>query len=174
MSQQGVSFINQLYKIERSLKGENPDKILSIRQKQSLEIVDAFFVWVKKHRNSVPPKSLLGMAFSYAISQEKKLRVPFENGRLDIDNNRAERSIKPFVIGRKNWLFSQSMKGARASAVIYSIIETAKENNLRPFEYLKYLFEELPSLNKITDDILVPFLPWSQTLPDHIKINSSY
>lgn len=81
--------------------------------------------------------------------------------RLELSNNRAERSIKPFVIGRKNWLFSNSQKGARASSVIYSVIETAKENGLRPFEYLKYLFETLPNT---TIGAIASLLPWNDSV----------
>jgi hypothetical protein len=89
-----------------------------------------------------------------------------QDGRLEIDNNRSERSIKPFVIGRKNWLFANTQRGAKASAAIYSVIETAKENGLHPFQYLKYLFEQLPQLQDPRDpEALEPFLPWSTSLP---------
>jgi len=85
------------------------------------------------------------------------------DGRLEIDNNRSERSIKPFVIGRKGWLFCNTPRGARASAIVYSIVETAKENGLIPLEYLRYLFERLPNLG---DGNLDELLPWSTSLPD--------
>jgi hypothetical protein len=88
------------------------------------------------------------------------------DGRLEIDNNRAERSIKPFVIGRKNWLFSNTSKGAQASAIIYSIIETSKENGLNPYEYLKYIFEQLPNVDTKDTAILDSLLPWAATLPE--------
>lgn len=169
LSEQGLAYINQLYKIERSLKGKPLDDIHENRQEKSVPVVDAFFAWTKKHVNTVAPKSLLGQAMKYVINQEQKLRRPFGNAQLDIDNNRAERSIKPFVIGRKNWLFAQTFKGARASAVIYSVIETAKENNLKPFEYLTYLFEILPNINELTSESLKPLLPWSDQLPDKVK-----
>uniref|UniRef100_UPI00240A8DF6 transposase domain-containing protein n=1 Tax=Gracilibacillus dipsosauri TaxID=178340 RepID=UPI00240A8DF6 len=89
---------------------------------------------------------------------------------LGIDNNRAERSIKPFIIGRKNWLFSNTAKGAKSSAIIYSIVETAKENGLNPFQYLKYLFEELPNMNLTDKSNLDQFLPWSPTIPEKCRI----
>ncbi len=92
------------------------------------------------------------------------------DGRLEIDNNRSERSIKPFVIGRKNWLFSNTPKGANASATIYSIVETAKENGLNPFEYLTYLFERLPNINIKDQHALDTLLPWSANLPGHCKV----
>ena len=92
------------------------------------------------------------------------------DGRLEIDNNRSERSIKPFVIGRKNWLFSNTPKGAIASATIYSIVETAKENRLKPFEYLKYLFEQLPNLEIKDQNAVDTLLPWSALLPDYCRM----
>lgn len=84
---------------------------------------------------------------------------------MDLDNNRSERSIKPFVIGRKNWLFANTSRGADASATIYSIVETAKENGLNPFNYLQYLFERLPNLDTQDEKALDELLPWSATLP---------
>lgn len=83
---------------------------------------------------------------------------------MEIDNNRAERSIKPFVIGRKAWLFSNTAKGATSSAFIYSVVETAKENGLNPFHYLSYLFEKLPNIDITDKEQLAQLLPWSSTL----------
>lgn len=92
------------------------------------------------------------------------------DGNLEIDNNRAERSFRPFVIDRKNWCFSTSMKGAKSSAIIYSIVETAKENNLNPFQYLNYLLEQLSWIN-VDDPVAVKeLLPWSNTLPDDCRV----
>ena len=96
------------------------------------------------------PKSALGQAIKYCRNQWGRLEAFLEDGRLEIDDNRAERSIKLFVIERKNWIFSNTAKGAKSSTIIYSIVETAKENGLNPFNYLKYLFEELPNIN-LTD-----------------------
>ncbi len=96
----------------------------------------------------------------YCLNQWKKLTVFLEDGRLELDNSRSERSIKPFVIGRKNWLFANTPRGAKTSAIIYSIIETAKENSLNPFVYLTWLFEKLPQLNDLKDpkelDLFLP------------------
>lgn len=97
-----------------------------------------------------------------------------KDGRLELDNNRSERSIKPFVIGRKNWLFSNTRRGAKASATIYSVMETAKENGLHPFNYLKYLFEQLPQISRpLEADALESFMPWSQVLPADCRLNKS-
>ena len=95
------------------------------------------------------------------------------DGRLELDNNRSERSIKPFVIGRKNWLFANTPRGAKASATIYSVIETAKENGLHPFTYLKHLFEQLPQLPTLDVDSLEPFTPWSSSLPPDCRVSRS-
>jgi Uncharacterized protein conserved in bacteria len=109
---------------------------------------------------------MVGRAIFYSLNQWEKLTAFLEDGRLEIDNNRSERSIKPFVIGRKNWLFANTPRGAKASATIYSVIETAKENGLLPFQYLKYLFEHLPQLSdQQNPEALEPYLPWSTSLP---------
>ena len=114
-------------------------------------------------------KSLLGKAIHYLLSQRPYLENVYEDGHLELSNNRAERNIKPFVIGRKNWLFSATVKGAKASSVIYSVIETAKENGLKPFEYLKYLFEAMPNVENEKYESL---LPWSETLPGQCRVKS--
>jgi hypothetical protein len=110
---------------------------------------------------------LLGKAVNYLLEQRPYLENVFKDGRLELSNNRAERNIRPFVIGRKNWLFSATPKGAKASSVIYSIIRTAKINNLKPFEYLKYIFEVMPN---ISPDLYDSLLPWSETIPAHCKL----
>ena len=110
------------------------------------------------------PKSLFGLAVKYGLQQWPKLIRFLEDGRIELSNNRAERSIKPFVIGRKNWLFANTPKGARASAVIYSLVETAKENRLAPYAYLNHLFERLPNLEVRDAETLDQLLPWNVNL----------
>lgn len=128
--------------------------------------MEAFSVWLRQQRGRTLPKSKLGEAITYCLNQWDKLTAFLTDGRLEIDNNRSERSMKPFVIGRKNWLFANTPRGAKASATIYSVIETAKENGLNPFQYLKYLFEQLPQLPDPRDpQALDDFLPWSPKLP---------
>jgi len=99
-----------------------------------------------------------------------EVRGVFKDGRLEIDNNRSERSIKPFVIGRKNWLFSNTPRGARASAVIYNLVETAKEDGLNPYYYLHYLFEKLPSTDLTNTESIDSLLPWSKSLPINCRV----
>ena len=120
---------------------------------------------LKTQKSRVLPKSSFGQAINYCLGQWDKLTAFLQDGRLELDNNRSERSIKPFVIGRKNWLFANTPRGAKASAITYSIIETAKENGLNPFQYLIYLFEQLPNLDTRDKDALDQLLPWSASLP---------
>jgi len=117
-------------------------------------VLDAFSGWLHEQSAHVLPKSALEGAITYCLNQWSKLVAFLEDGHLEIDNNRSERSIKPFVIGRKNFLFSNTPRGARASAVTYSIMETAKENDLNPFLYLQYLFEQLPNIDTTEASVL--------------------
>lgn len=168
---EGLNFCNRLFAIERDIKDLTPNERYSVRLERSRPILDAFLVWLRTHRSRVLPKSTLGQAITYCLNQWGKLEAFMKDGRLELDNNRSERSIKPFVIGRKNWLFSNTQRGARASAMIYSIIETAKENELNPMKYLTYLFERLPQLIDPKDtDALDKLLPWSSELPQDLRI----
>ncbi len=109
----------------------------------------------------------------YCLKQWDKLTTFLLDGRLEISNNRGERAIKPFIIGRKNFLFSNTPKGAKASALIYSVVETAKANGLSPFHYLTYLFEQLPNIDTTNQSQLDDLLPWSEVLPQTCKGASS-
>ena len=158
---EGLTFCNRLFDIERELADATPEERYKVRLEKSVPVLNAFSTWLESQSPRVLPKSLLGQAIRYCQSQWGKLRNFLLDGRLEIHNNRSERSIKPFVIGRKGWLFCNTPRGARASAVVYSIVETAKENGLIPFEYLRYLFEKLPNLG---DGDLDELLPWSKSL----------
>lgn len=165
LAEEGLQYCNQLYTIERNIRHMVPEDRQVARQERSRPIVDAFYAWAQINKPKVTPKSLLGQALTYALNQKSKLLIFLEDGQLEIDNNRSERSIKPFVIGRKNWLFSATSKGAQSSALIYSLVETAKENQLHPFRYITFLFETLPNLNLEDADALDRCLPWSKDLP---------
>lgn len=141
------------------------------RIEHSLPIVEAFLAWLNYQTPRVLPKSAFGQAIAYCKNQWSKLTAFLEDGRLELDNNRAERSIKPFVIGRKNWIFSNTPKGAKASATIYSVVETAKENCLNPYSYLEYLFEMLPNIDLDNKSALDELMPWSQSLPSQCRSN---
>jgi transposase len=164
-ARKGEAFCNKLFAFEREYETLSAEKRYEKRLEESRPLAEAFFAWAE----SVPalPKSTLGGAICYAKTQKQWLMHVYLDGRLELSNNRAERSIKPFVMGRKNFLFCNTPKGAEASAIIYSMIETAKENGLNPFEYLKYLFETMPNA---TTGMIDSLLPWSETLPDCCRI----
>lgn len=167
----GLDYCNRLFAIEKTLENCSFEERYQQRLEQSKPILDEFFAWIEKmsdpqNAEGVLPNSTLGKAVTYARNQKEKLLQFLKDGRLELSNNRGERSIKPFVIGRRNWLFCNSQKGATASAVIYSIVESAKENELNPFQYLNYLLETLPTIAELTPDIVDSLLPWSEDLPN--------
>ena len=167
----GLAYCNQLFAIERELKEATPEERHKARAERSRPVLDAYYAWLRQQKSRTMPKSLIGQAITYSLNQWEKLTAFLKDGRLEIDNNRSERSMKPFVIGRKNWLFANTPRGAAASAAIYSVIETAKENGLHPFRYLMYLFEQLPQLENPQDSqALEPFMPWSSSLPDSCRL----
>jgi transposase len=162
----GRAYIDKLFRLEKEFAALPPDERYQQRIEKSKPLSDAFFAWAESVCLEVTPSSAIGKAVRYASQQRQYLENVFLDGRLELSNNRAERSIKPFVMGRKNWLFSNTPAGASASSVLYSMIETAKENGLIPFQYLKYLLERLPNGN-ISD--VEELLPWSDSLPDYCK-----
>jgi hypothetical protein len=135
--------IGKLYDIEKQIIDLNYDCIYQIRQKKSKPIIEELKKKLLHYKDQAPPTSILGKAINYPLNQWSKLIAYLEVGRIRIDNNDCERAIKPFVIGLKNWLFSKSQKGAEASSIIYSIIETCKANNVNTYNYLRYLFENI-------------------------------
>ena len=151
--------IQQLYAIEKRIRDKTPEEKHQIRQEKAVPLLNKFKAWLDKSSLQITPKSKMGDAIRYSLNQWHKLIRYTEDGSLSIDNNRAERAIKPFVIGRKNWLFSNTARGAQASAILYSIIETAKANGLITFDYLNRLFEELPK--RKTEDNISDLLPWN-------------
>ena len=130
------------------LKDKSVEERYQIRQRDSRPVMGKLKSWLDKHQPHVPPKAALGKVVTYAQNQWPYLERYLDNGLLDIDNNAAERGIKPFVIGRKNWLFAQSPRGATASAILYSLVETAKANGLEPYAWLRHVLTELPMLDK--------------------------
>ena len=165
----GLRHINRLFEIERTLRDASPEERRAARDGRARPVVDEFKCWLDSVASRVLPKSALGEAVTYCRNQWPKLVVFLEDGRLELDNNRAERSIKPFVIGRKNWLFANTPRGARTSAVIYSIVETAKENGLNPCAYLKYLLERLPGISRDNTDDLDSLLPWREPIQSALR-----
>jgi transposase len=148
-----MELINILYDIERQTKDNNlsREKIRELRNKDSIPILDNIKKLLVENVDKVLPKSKLGIALNYTLSEWNNLVCYISDGLIPIDNNLVENAIRPFVIGRKNWLFYDSQDGAKASAFFYSLIETAKANNLEPFSYLNYIFEELPKCDNELD-----------------------
>ncbi len=160
-----------MYEIENSLATLTPELRLRKRKKKIKPLVDEFFAWLKKLMTDgmVLPKGKTADGINYCLNHESKLRVFLQNGNVPMDNSVSERAIRPFTIGRKNWVLTNSVKGAEASAVIYSLVETAKLNNLNVYRYLEHLLTELPELADEKGNIdtarLDPLLPWSDQLP---------
>lgn len=171
LTEEGLAYCNRLFAIEQGLKDLSPEERYLARKKALQPIMEAFHAWLTKTRRQALPKAPLGRAVAYCLSQWSYLERVLLDGRLELSNNRAERGIKPFVIGRKNWLFSNTPRGAQASAIIYSMVETAKRNGLIPFHYLSYLFEQLPQIQGKDPALLEAFLPWSKTLPENCYCN---
>ena len=146
LADEALDYIKELYRIEKyARKNEMSfEQIQALRQEKAKPILDQFEIWLDTHYPLVPPKSLLGKAIQYALNQWDRLIVYVNEGFLKPDNNAAENAIRPFVLGRKNWMFSGAPKGAEASATFFTLIETAKANGLEPYAYLRYLFENLP------------------------------
>jgi transposase len=169
-AQKGLELCNELFRLEREYddKELKPAERYQERLERSKPVSDTIFEWAEAC--GALPKSLLGKAVNYLLGQRSYLERVFEEGQLELSNNRAERSIKPFVIGRKNWLFSATPRGAQASAMIYSIIETAKANGLKLFEYLKYFLESAPNTEAAKYDAL---LPWSESIPGNCKVRAN-
>ena len=156
---QALAWIQQLYRIEHDIKTQTVAEKRIARQQQSQPIIDKLKIWLDKSLPHVPPQTAIGKALHYLEHQWPRLIGYLENGAYPIDNNPAENAIRPFVIGRKNWLFSASQAGAKASANLYSLIETAKANGLEPHAYLKKVFTDLPNARTVEE--VEALLPWN-------------
>ncbi|NKF07108.1 IS66 family transposase [Clostridium gasigenes] len=174
----GFNYCEKLYKIEKDLREKYSDKEdyyekrYEIRIKESAPILEEFIDYVEREIKDALPRNPLGQALEYSKKLLPNMKTFLENGSLEIDNNGAERAIKPFVIGRKNWLFSSSSRGAKASASIYSIIETAKSNGLIVEKYLVYLIDVLSNTEIKNRDTLINAMPWSNELPNWIRLQT--
>jgi len=160
-AEEGMKYIRKLYDIENALRAEklNENEFLEKRKNQILPIFEEFKSWLLKRADEVPPTNLMGTAINYTLKQWDKMTAYHKSYHLTPDNNACENAIRPFVIGRKNWLMSGSPIGAKSSCGIYSLIETAKQNSLVPFYYLMALFEKAP--NASTPEHWENLLPWN-------------
>ncbi len=161
-----LALIKKIYAIEREIADDPPDRRLLVRQSKSKPIMEAFKSWLDEQSIKVLPSSPTGKAISYALSQWNKMLVFLDHPEVDVDNNYVEGSLRPFVLGRNAWLFSQSIQGAEASAAFYSLIETAKKNLVDPYSYLELLFKELPRCEELEDfEKLLPY-----NISEHFQI----
>ncbi len=164
-AKEALDMIGKLYHIEATVKKKPPsegstlsDEIYRWRQEKSRPILDALHLWLVRNQAEVMPQSLIGKAISYALGQWLYIYRYIDDGRAPIDNNLIERDIRPFTIGRKAWLFSNSVAGADASAVIYSLMLTCRACEIEPYAYLRHVLTELPKRQPgadVTD--LLPF-----------------
>ena len=153
-----LALIRKLYRIEKQARGFAPEERKKHRDTYARPVLEKLREWLDIHLPQVPPKTATGEALSYLDAQWDKLIRYLDDGRLEIDNNLTENAIRPFVVGRKNFLFSQSVRGVTASASLYSLIETAKANGLEPYAYLREVFTRLPAAATVDDiEALLPF-----------------
>ncbi|MBF0449114.1 MAG: IS66 family transposase [Magnetococcales bacterium] len=156
-AQKGLSFIQSLYQIERRSRKMTHEDRYTFRQEHALPILEKFKKWLKAAIPEVPPKSALGVALGYSDNLWPRLIRYLDDGCLEIDNNGVENAIRPFVLGRKGWLFSSATRGAEASANLYSLIETAKANGHEPYRYLRHVFTGIPKAETIEEfEALLP------------------
>lgn len=153
LADEALDYIGKLYQIEKLARESQMsiEQIHALRQEKAQPILEAFEKWLQKIQPLTPPQGLLGIAINYALRNWDKLTVYTGDGRLKPDNNAAENAIRPFVLGRKNWLFAGAPNGADAGATFFSLIETAKANGLEPYSYLRCLFEQLPIVKDQND-----------------------
>jgi hypothetical protein len=160
-----LNLINKLYGIERDLKDGSDEDRKAARMERSLPLLAQLKSWVEKTQPQVTAQNALGKAIGYLASNWSKLERYVEHGDLPIDNNAAERAIRPFVIGRKNWLFSDTPRGATASGQLYNLVETAKTNGKEPYAWLRHALECLPQASSVED--YEALLPWNCTPKIH-------
>lgn len=170
LAEQALRQISAIFKLEEDYRDLKPEERIIRRQLSVRPLVDAFFEWIKSNRDRVPAQSQTGKGFTYCLNQEKYLRVFLEHGNVPADNNAAEQAIRGFCIGKANWHLIDTIHGAQASAIIYSIAETAKANHLKPYKYFEHLLTEIPKHQDDTNtDFLKELLPWSASLPEDCK-----
>lgn len=154
---QGLAYIQKLYRLEALIKDDTSAIRYQVRQEKALPLLADLRTWLDHALLGTPPTSATGKALRYLHNQWNPLIRYCDDGRLNIDNNPTERAIRPFVTGRKNWLFSDTVNGANASANLYSLIETAKANRLEPYHYFRHVFKQLPAAQTLEDiEALLP------------------
>ena len=164
--------IRKLYRLEKELHDVGPPKRKKRRRTEAIPILDDLKVFLDRESLSVVPSSQYGSAIRYALDLWDRLVVYAQSGVVPIDNNGSENAIRPFVVGRKNWLFFDTQRGAHAGTLIYSLIETAKANGLEPYWYLRRLFEVFPKTPATPEALreLLPHRVTTATLDAHFGL----
>lgn len=168
----GFQYCNKLFAEERKCVLYQPEYRKEYRQNRELPLLEEYFAWL----STVHPEkgSKLEEAVRYSISQKQKLCAFLDNGEVPISNNLAENAIRPFTLGRMNWLFCDTPKGADASAVVYSLVESAKANGIEPFAYLQHVLVQLPYLGKTqSHGELESLMPWASYIQQNFKMKNS-
>lgn len=168
---EGRAYIDLLFKVEKEIAPLTIEEKKQKRQEASQLILDAFWTWLEETAARYTTNEKLTQALTYAANQRKNLETFLEDGRIPLSNNLCEAAIKPFATARRAWLFADTPKGATANAVLYTLVETAKANELDVYEYVKYLLTEMPNNNHLQKpDIIEQYLPWSETLPEECRL----
>ena len=168
----GFQYCNKLFAQERKCAAYKPKYRQEYRQNKELPLLEEYYAWLK----TIHPEkgSKLEEAVRYSLNQKQQLTASLSNGEVPISNNLAENAIRPFTLGRKNWLFCDTTKGAEASAIVYSLVESAKANGVEPFAYLQRVLVELPHLGKSpSHEELEAFMPWAPDIQEDCKIPNS-
>ena len=168
----GFQYCNKLFAEERKCVLYKPEYRKEYRQNRELPLLEEYFAWL----NTVHPEkgSKLEEAVRYSMNQKEQLCAFLDNGEVPISNNLAENAIRPFTLGRKNWLFCDTPKGAEASAVVYSLVESAKANGIEPFAYLQHVLVQLPYFGKCpSHEELETLMPWAPDIQQEHKIPNS-
>lgn len=172
---EGREYINLLFKLEEEMKELSYEEKKEKRQEAARAILDAFWSWIKETSALSTTNEKLAKALTYATNQKKYLETFLEDGRLPISNNLCEANIKPYATARRAWLFADTPKGATANAVLYTLVESAKANDLDVYEYLKYILEAMPDTDfNNHPELLDKYLPWAKELPDECKLNHKH
>ena len=173
VAKDALQMIAAVYQAENKLQGLTPEERKEKRNDKVRPLVDAFFAWIHATASdrTLYVSDATRKGLNYCLNQEVYLKVFLEDGEVAIDNNQTEGTIRPFTVGRKNWVMIDTVSGAKASAVIYSLVETAKANGLNPYYYFEYLLTELPKLKEFNSPeeesaAMSRLLPWSEELPD--------
>ncbi len=170
-AKEGLEYCNKIFNIESELSDLSNEERYEERLKKSKPVIEEFHKWLKYQNSRLTPKSATGIAVRYCLGLWNELTNYLLDGRLFCDNNISERSFKSYVISRKNFLFCNTPKGAAASAIVLSVLRTAIENGLKPFEYMEYLLEQLPNSDVNDQSIIDSLLPWSESIPKHCMVS---